>query len=155
MRTQKIRTICYAVVLAALLGLSAVDPSNANQSRVEAALTNIMTLQRPGQDGLAAIWDGNKYVQCRRMSDQVLRCESAGALMQPSLARVLVPERAARLTALGWQFDPSFGNYVQVFPVGLPVSQIAEKILLTLMDGYAADLANLEIRSDWIKSQPC
>jgi hypothetical protein len=117
-------------------------------------LANIIALNRPGQDGLATIWDGNKYVQCRRTADS-LRCESAGALMQPSLGRVLLPERVTRLAALGWHLDPSFGNYVQVFPIALPVSQIAERILQALRDGYDADLANLETRSDWISSEPC
>jgi hypothetical protein len=42
--------------------------------------------------------------------------------MQPSLGRVLVPDRIARLTALGWRFDPSFGNYVQDFSSGLTAS---------------------------------
>jgi hypothetical protein len=37
-----------------------------------------MTLLRPGQDGLATVWDGNKYVQCRLMADRTLRCEAAG-----------------------------------------------------------------------------
>ena len=87
-----------------------------NQSRISSVLSNIVSLERPGQDGLALAWDGNKYVQCRRMADHSLRCEAGGALLQPSLAHVLTPARVARLTKLGWQLDPSFGNYVQVFP---------------------------------------
>ncbi len=125
------------------------------QARVEAALVNILKLNRPGEDGLATIWDGNKYVQCRFTRDHVLRCESAGTVLQPSLAHVLVPERVARLTALGWRFDPSFGNYVQVIPSDWPASQIAEKILQALAEGYEAELAKLEVRTDWITSQPC
>jgi hypothetical protein len=133
----------------------AVGSSQASQSRIEAALTNIMTLQRPGQDGLATIWDGNKYVQCRWMPERALRCEAAGALMQPSLGRVLGPERIARLATLGWHLDPSFGNYVQTFPAGLPAGQVADRILQALKEGYDADLADLEVQSDWIKSSPC
>ena len=89
------------------------------------------------------------------MADHSLRCEAGGALLQPSLAHVLTPARVARLTKLGWQLDPSFGNYVQVFPASTQVSQIAQKILQTLKDGYDSNLANLGVRSDWIKSQPC
>ena len=141
-------------VLAALLSAGA-SGAEASQARVEEALTNILTLHRPGQDGLATAWDGNKYVQCRLTLDRRLHCESAGSRMQPSLARVLTPERIARLAALGWHLDASFGNYVQIFPVDLPVKEIAESILLALKDGYGADVAGLEIRSDWIKSEPC
>jgi hypothetical protein len=130
-------------------------PSETGQSRVEAALNNIAALHRPGRDGLATFWDGNKYVQCRRIPDQTLRCEAAGTLMQPSLTRVLVPERISRLTNLGWQLDPSFGNYVQVFPSGLPVSDLAARILQALKEGYDVDVTNLEVGSDWIKSQAC
>jgi hypothetical protein len=158
MGTRGLRMTAYALMIGTSIGLPAsgvIGSSEASQSRVEAALTNIMTLTRPGRDGLATIWDGNKYVQCRRMPDQALRCESAGTLMQPSLGRVLVPERIARLGALGWHLDPSFGNHVQTFPAGLPVSQIAESILQALREGYDADVANLEVQSDWIKSQPC
>lgn len=132
----------------------AADPA-ANRSRIEAALSNIVSLERPGQDGLALIWDGNKYVQCRRMVDHSLRCEAGGALLQPSLAHVLTPERIARLAKLGWQLDPSFGNYAQIFPATTPVNQMSEKILKALKEGYDANLADLGVRSDWIKSQPC
>jgi hypothetical protein len=94
---------CVAVLIFTLLilhtGNSALS-SEASRSRVEAALNNIAALQRPGQDGIATFWDGNKYVQCRRIPDQALRCESAGTLMQPSLGRVVGPERIARLIAL-------------------------------------------------------
>jgi hypothetical protein len=143
-----------ALGLAALLS-AGTNSVEASQARVEEALANIRSLHRPGEDGLATAWDGNKYVQCRLMPDRTLRCESAGARMQPSLARVLSPERVARLAALGWQLDASFGNYVQIFPTDLPPKDIAEQILLALKEGYGADLADLQIRSDWIKSEPC
>lgn len=132
MLMHRVRTIGYAVVFAALLGSPALGQAASpqpHQLRIEAALANIATLNRHGQDGFATIWDGNKYVQCRRMPDQALRCESAGTLMQPSLSRVLVPERIARLAALGWLLDPSFGNYAQTFPAGMAVSRVAEAIL--------------------------
>ncbi len=158
MLTHGVRATGCAVMLAALFGWpgsGVAGASEESRSRVEAALTNIMTLHRAGQDGLATIWDGNKYVQCRRMPDRVLRCEAAGTLMQPSLARVLAPERIARLAALGWRLDPSFGNYVQSFPAGLSAREIAERILQALKEGYDADLAELDILTDWVKSEPC
>ena len=40
------------------------------QSLIEATLDNITNLNRPGQDGYATVWDGNKYVQCRRLADR-------------------------------------------------------------------------------------
>jgi hypothetical protein len=129
--------------------------TEANQSRVETALTNIMTLHRPGQDGLATVWDGNKYVQCRLQLDRALRCEAAGTLMQPSLARVLSPDRIARLLTLGWRLDPSFGNYLQIFPSELPVKDIAGRLLQALKEGYDANIDDLEVGSDWIKSERC
>jgi hypothetical protein len=129
--------------------------ASASQAAVEAAISNIMMLQRPGQDGLATVWDGNKYVQCRLLADRTLRCEAAGALMQPSLGRVLVPERTARLTALGWRLDPSFGNYVQDFASSRSARQVAEQILQALREGYDADITNLDVQSAWIASSPC
>jgi len=135
--------------------LVAFNAAQANQLRVETALTNAMTLHRPGQDGLATIWDGNKYVQCSLQLDRALRCEAAGTLMQPSLARVLTPDRIARLMALGWTLDPSCGNYVRLFPSELPVRNISERILQALKDAYDADTTDLEAASDWIKSEPC
>jgi len=139
-----------------VLSVSAVvGAAQANQSRVETALTNIMTLHRPGQDGLATVWDGNKYIQCRLQLDRALRCEAAGTLMQPSLARVLSLERISKLQALGWTLDSSFGNFVQIFPSELPVKDIAERILQALKEAYDADITDLEVGSDWIKSEPC
>lgn len=136
------------------LGAGAVT-SPETQSRVQAALENVLTLDRPGEEGLATVWDGNKYVQCRRMHDHAFRCEAAGTLLQPSLEHVLVPERISRLSVLGWHLDPSFGLYVQIFPQDIPVTQVAERLLRALQEGYDADLGNLEIRTDWITSQPC
>ncbi len=133
----------------------AAPPAQTSQSRVETALENISTLDRPGQDGFATVWDGNKYVQCRHMRDRALRCEAAGALLQPSLAHVLVREKVARLATLGWHLDPSFGNYVQIFPKEVPPAQVAERILQALAEGYDANVTDLEIRTDWIASQPC
>lgn len=114
-------------------------PQGASQQsnpRIEAALQNIITLQRPGQQGFATIWDGNKYVQCGRRADRSFRCEAAGALMQPSLEHVLVPERVSRPAALGWRLDPSFGNYVQIFSPDLPTSQVSDRIMQALAEGY-------------------
>lgn len=142
MRTEHVYRTVFATapalslaVILALLGLPApafADAPQATQSRVEAAPGNIMRLDRPGEDGLATFWDGNKYVQCRRMRDRVLRCEAGGSLLQPSLDHVLVPERIAKLATLGWRLDPSFGNYVQVLPADQAASQIAAKVLRAL-----------------------
>jgi hypothetical protein len=154
MHTQRLRPMICALFMA-LFAVPETGQSEPIQTRVETALSNIMSLHRPGQDGLATFWDGNRYLQCRWMSDRTLRCEAAGTLMQPSLARILVPERISRLLASGWQLDPSFGNYVQVFPAGLMVIQVGERILQTLRDSYDADLTNLEIQTDWIKSEAC
>jgi hypothetical protein len=158
MRTRGSGAAGFAAALLIWLGFpgyAAAGPPSNSQSHVEAAVENIAALERPGKDGLATVSDGNKYVQCRRMPDHALRCEAGGALMQPSLDHVLSSEKIARLAALGWRLDASFGNYVQSFPADLPASQVAEKILQALSDGYNADLANLEIRTDWIVSQPC
>ena len=133
----------------------AEPPPQASKSRVEAALENIMTLDRPGQNGYATIWDGNKYVQCSRLADRSLRCEAAGTLMQPSLDHVLTPEHVSKLATLGWHLDPSFGNYVQSFPTGAAAGSVADKILQVLGEAYEADLANLEVETAWLPSEPC
>ncbi len=159
MLTRGLQAAASAIAFATWLGLcgpARADPApQPGNSRVEAALQNIMALVRPGQDGFATIWDGNKYVQCGRRPDRSLRCEAAGALMQPSLGHVLSAERATRLAALGWRLDPSFGNYVQSFPPDMPIGRIADKILQALAEGYDAELADVEVQSTWVASEPC
>jgi hypothetical protein len=180
MLTHKMRAAGYAVLLSALLGPgrsgatppsaaqmsqtqaspalaspARPSPAQASKSRLEAALENIIALERPGQDGFATVWDGDKYVQCRRLADHSMRCEAASVLMQPSLAHVVTPDRVARLAALGWRLDPSFGEFAQIFPARLSVSEIADRVLQALAEGYDADVTNLEVRSDWIASEPC
>src|SRR5262249_14983930 len=98
---------CAAIALALLFRTEAGFAAQ-SQSLVTSALENITNLNRPGQDGYATVWDGNKYVQCKRLPDRNLRCEAARTLMQSSLGHVLTPERGARLRALGWRLDPSF-----------------------------------------------
>ena len=65
------------------------------------------------------------------------------------------PERITKLHTLGWTLDSSFGNYVQIFPSGSPVKDIAERLLQALKDGYEANISDLEVGSDWIKSERC
>jgi hypothetical protein len=144
-------------LMIAMMMALAIRPALAQTSkqRVEAAITIIKVLERPGRDNLATVWDGNKYVQCRRMSDRTLRCEAAGALMQVSLAHVLTPERVGRLAAMGWMLDPSFGNYVQTFRPEASAEDIADRILAALSQGYGADLQNLEVETKSIASDPC
>jgi len=158
MRTRDVRETGYAVILLMLLGWpgsGVAGPPQTAESRIEAALTNIMTLERPGKDAYATVWDGNKYVQCQRMPDHALRCEAAGARMQPSLSHVLDPERVARLLALGWHLDPSFGNYVQTFAADQRGNLIVRAIVQTLAEGYDADFTKLEVLTDWIASERC
>jgi hypothetical protein len=157
MFARRYRTAFYAAATAVFIstaGAFAASPQT-SQSRVEAALENITNLSRPGQDGYATVWDGNRYVQCRRLADRSLRCEAAGTLMQSSLEHVLTPEHVARLTALGWRLDPSFGNYVQTFPADTALSVVADQILRVLRDAYDSDIAAIEIQSTWVRSEPC
>ena len=142
------------VALLALTGPALADTTPGGAAVAE-ALGNIVTLERPGQDGYATVWDGNKYIQCRRETDGSLRCEAAGSLMQPSLSRVLTPDKVGRLGERGWTLDPSFGNYVQTFPRDRPLERVAEEILSTLADVYGADLATTGLLTDWVKSEPC
>lgn len=151
------RPIGLVGVMIAVMMVLAVCPALAQTSKqkVEAAIAIIRILERPGRDNLATVWDGNKYVQCRRISDRTLRCEAAGALMQVSLAHVLTPERVGRLAAMGWMLEPSFGNYVQTFRPDASTDDIADKILAALSQGYGADLQNLEVETKSIASEPC
>lgn len=158
MPVRGMRIAALVLTILALLGVAppaSADPPPVSRGRVEAALSNIRTLVRPGQDALATVWDGNKYIQCRVTPESALRCEAAGALMQPSLGRVLMPDRLGRLAALGWNLDLAFGNYVRIFSSDVPTDRVADQLLKALADGYDANLAELEVRTDWIRSQPC
>jgi hypothetical protein len=148
---------CVTVAAALLVSpeSSFADLPQASHVRVVTALQNILNLDRPGQDGYATIWDGNKYVQCKRLPDRGLRCEAAGSLMQSSLEHVLTPERVGQLAALGWRLDPSFGNYVQTFPPGITASAVADKILQVLAAAYDARLTDLQVESTWVARELC
>ncbi len=156
--TTRMKWMAWSILIWALLGPfgpAFADQSPPSKSRAESALQNIVTLVRPGQRGFATIWDGNKYVQCGRQDDGGLRCEAAGTLMQPSLKHVLSPERIAKIDALGWKLDPSFGNYVQSFPKDVPLAEVADRLLQVLADGYAADLAQLRVETAWVANEAC
>jgi hypothetical protein len=122
---------------------------------VEAALLNVLSLNRPGEDGYATVWDGNKYVQCRPDNDGGFRCEAAGSSMQPSLDQVLTPSKTAILGSLGWMLDMHFGNYVRTFPAATRRSLVASEIIRTLVSAYDADPNTLEVETDWVRSEPC
>ena len=145
----------WATVISAMLG--ATDPGVAQTSaaRIEAALQNITDLVRPGRVGYATFWDGNKYIQCRRMPERELRCEAAGTSMQPSLRNVLTGERIGRLANLGWILDASFGNYAQTFPADRSAASIAALLEQTLAEAYGAKIAELEIQTSWVADVTC
>ena len=157
MRVFGFRLRQAALVVAAIELLRATGPGIAQtaSSRIDEALQNITTLVRPGRVGYATFWDGNKYIQCRRLPEREFRCEAAGTSMQSSLKNVLTGDRVNRLAALGWALDPSFGNYVQTFPADGPTAPIAVHILQTLTEVYAADAPGLEVQTSWIADTPC
>lgn len=147
-----------ALAAMAIAGLSAdIDRAVAQTpvSRIDDALQNITALRRDGQIGYATFWDGNKFIQCRRLTTRDMRCEAAGASMQPSLRNVLSGDRLNRLAALGWTLDPSFGNYVRSFQADMTTAAIAEHIARTLTEAYDANTAGLEINTKWVKDVPC
>ena len=151
-----------AAFIAAIILVSAGLPASGEEiappevkALVVDALSNVLSLERSGQDGYATLFDGNKYVQCGRAPDKSLRCEAAGSLLQSSLERVLTPERVAQLAALGWRLDASFGNYVQTFPPGVTTEQVADAILQALGEAYGADLPELQAMTAWLPSEPC
>ncbi len=156
-----VRTASKAMRLAVLvvLGLIVAGPGLAEPSAtttwVIEGLDNIRNLTRPRQDGYTAIWDGDKFVQCHAHSDQSLSCEAAGATMQPSLARVLTPDRKQRLTSLGWRLDPSFGAYTKTFAPTVSLDQVADRILTVLSQAYDADLTRLYVQTRWVAHQTC
>jgi hypothetical protein len=123
--------------------------------KIDEALQNISNVVRDEKVGYATVFDGNKYVQCRRLPSREVRCEAAGAALQPSLERVLTPERQSKLKTLGWVLDPSFGNFVRTFPADRPTSAIAEKIVEALTQGYAAEPERIELRTAWVADLPC
>ncbi len=149
----------YRRVSAALVAIglcaTALNAAQTATSHIDEALRNITALVRPGQVGYATVWDGNKYIQCRRMPDRSLRCEAAGTSMQPSLRSVLSGERLGRLAALGWVLDPSFGNYVYVFSADTTTTRAADQIWQTLTEVYGANIANLEVETGWVADVRC
>lgn len=142
-----------SIVIIALFGHSL--KAQTATARIDEALQNITTLQRPGRVGYATIWSGNSYVQCRRMPERSLRCEAAGTTMQPSLRHVFSPERQARLAEQGWALDPAFGNHVRTFPAEMPTGTVAEHLLLALVEAYGVDAAGLDLKTAWIADMPC
>jgi hypothetical protein len=145
------------LVIAAIELWRAMGPAIAQMAseRIDEALQNITTLMRSGRVGYATFWDGNKYIQCRRMPERALRCEAAGTTMQPSLRNALTGDRLSRLAALGWALDPSFGNYAQTFPADMPTGRVADQILRTLAEAYGAEPPNLEVQTEWVADIVC
>jgi hypothetical protein len=136
-------------------GLIDMGSAQTPASQIDEALQNITNLSRPNRVGYATFWDGNKWIQCRRLPGRELRCEAAGTTMQPSLARVLTPERLGRLTALGWVQDPSFGLHVRTFPADMPSARVADHLWGTMREVYDATIADFELSTQWVRDVAC
>ena len=144
-----------ATVMSAMIGAANPGVAQTPAARIEAALQNITDLVRSVRVGYASFWDGNKYIQCRRIAERELRCEAAGTSMQPSLRTVLTGERIGRLASLGWILDASFGNYAQTFPADRSTASIAALLEQTLAEAYGAKIAELEIQTSWVADVTC
>jgi hypothetical protein len=151
------RLVLLTVAIATFELWEATNPGRAQtaSSRIDEALQNITALVRSGRVGYATFWDGNKYIQCRRMPERGLRCEAAGTSMQPSLRNALTGDRLARLATLGWALDLSFGNYARTFSAETPTNRVADQILQTLTEAYGAEPANLEVQTEWVADVAC
>jgi hypothetical protein len=152
---QKRRWLTVWLGLILLTSRSAPGLTQTAEARIDEALQNVTVLVRADRVGYATFWDGNKFVQCRRMPDRQLRCEAAGTTMQPSLRNVLTGDRLQRLAALGWTLDASFGNYTHNFAAELPSPAIASQIAQILLEAYAANLGDLEVSTRWVADTPC
>jgi hypothetical protein len=144
-----------AVIACSAVASPAWPQTPAPAAQIDEALQNITVLTRPNRVGYATFWDGNKWIQCRRLASRDLRCEAAGTLMQPSLALVLTPERLGRLAALGWIGDPSFGHHVRTFPASEATARIADLIWRTLAEAYDAKADDFELNTDWVRDSVC
>lgn len=123
--------------------------------RIDGALDTITKTVRPGRVGYATVYDGSKYIQCRRLPDNAMRCEAAGSVMQPSLGAVLTRERTDALATLGWRLNPAFGNYVRIFPTDVPTKEIAAQIVRTLDEVYGSNPTDLERATAFVEDLPC
>lgn len=161
-RSAASRLRFHALVAAALAAttLASVPPARAGdtttlEARIADALRNAAALGEPGRVGYATVWDGNRWIQCRRVAKDETRCEAAGTRMQPSLARALGPEQAARLEATGWTIDPAFGNRVRLFAAAEPPEAVAAAVHRALIEGYGASDADIEIGTTRVADVPC
>lgn len=154
MRGMLVRAALAVALLLSAVGV-AIAASADDDARIEQALHNVLTLERPGKTGLATIWVANAWVQCRRLLNRALRCEAAGLLMQPSLARILTPAQIADLDRLGWRIDPAFGNYVRTFDGSHTLADVARSIRAILVDIYRTDPYAIELSTDWLPWELC
>jgi hypothetical protein len=154
---RSVKTVLARMAMAAVLfGLTTglASPEKV-MARLDTGLREVATYHSPNRQLLVTVWDGDKYVQCRRSEPKVLRCEAAGVRLQPSLAHVLTPDRVEHLTQRGWRIDPSFGNYARTFPVDAMSEAVMSEVLLALQFGYGADISAMEVKTDLVPRESC
>ncbi|MBI1202735.1 MAG: hypothetical protein GC182_09520 [Rhodopseudomonas sp.] len=64
-------------------------------------------------------------------------------------------DRLHRLAKLDWTLDGKFGNDLHHVAADRPTAIIANHIQRTLMEAYAAEVADLEIKTAWVADMPC
>ncbi len=154
---RSVKTVLARMAMAAaLLSLTTgwASPESV-MVRLNDGLRELATSHSRGRELVVTVWDGDRYVQCRRPEPKVLRCEAAGARLQPSLAHVLTADRVHKLTERGWRLDPSFGNYASTYPVDALSEAVMSEVLLALQFGYGVDISALEVKTDWVPREAC
>ncbi len=156
MSIRRVLFVCVLWVFTSLVLLQSNSSwAQTPQLRIASALDNISQLIRPNKIGYATFWDGNKYIQCKRIATKELSCEAAGTMMQPSLRHSLTPEKIEKLTNLGWFLDNKFGNYIRIFPAELKTIDIADKLFETFNQVYNLNYTSFELKTTWVNDRPC
>jgi hypothetical protein len=97
------------------------------------------------------------YVQCGpQSSPPAIYCEAQSAESWPVLARILTPDRVARLHAVGFADPGRAPNYWKIYRVPQHSDHaIAEELLMVLYDVYGYDGSpNLEFATEKRSDQP-
>ena len=117
--------------------------------RVFAEIQRLRINQR--RDVFAIFDTGAGYVQCQPDADPpTIYCEAQSADNWPALARVLTPERIARLHAAGYQDPGRSSNYSRSYPADRSEDDhIADQILRVLHDVYGySGAARLKVTTE-------
>ena len=132
---------------------AAADWPKATHDKIEGAVANMLTLDRPESIGLVTLT--TETSSCNAVARTIAHPLRGRRLVAPAVARADPTGAGSRRSRRSAGRSTQLRQLCRDFPADAPAKRLATEIEMALSEGYAVDPESIEVRTDWVKKEPC